>query len=129
MDHLRRNLVKFLDNEIEELQKRFKEVYLLRNERFFKLYRFSDGKATEPDFVLFMTEKDTEENLIYQLFIEPKGQQLLLTDSWKEDFLKEIEKEAKVELYQNERFRLIGMPFYNEEITKAEFKSKMDSLP
>ncbi len=121
-------LVKFLDNEMEELQSRFKEVYLLRNERFFKLYRFSDGKATEPDFVLFMTEKKTDENLIYQLFIEPKGEYLISTDSWKEEFLSEVEQEAKVELYQNERFRLIGMPFYNENIKKSEFKEKLNHL-
>lgn len=121
-------LVKFLDDEMEALRKRFKEVYLLRNERFFKLYRFSDGKATEPDFVLFLTEKDSEENLIYQLFIEPKGQHLMANDSWKEEFLKGIENEAKVELYQNERFRLIGMPFYNEGLNKEEFKTKLETI-
>lgn len=121
-------LVKFIDAEIDSLQERFKEVYLLRNERFFKLYRFSDGKATEPDYVLFLTEKKTDENLIYQLFIEPKGGHLLLNDSWKQDFLKEIESEAKVELFQNERFRLIGMPFYNEAETKIEFKKKLDNI-
>lgn len=121
-------LVKFIDAEMDSLKERFKEVYLLRNERFFKLYRFSDGKPTEPDFVLFMTEKKTDENLIYQLFIEPKGGHLLLNDSWKQDFLKDIEDNAKVELYQNERFRLIGMPFYNEAETKIEFKKKLDEI-
>lgn len=121
-------LVKFLDNEMPELEKKYQEIYLLRNERFFKLYRFSDGKATEPDFVLFLTEKETEEDLIYQLFIEPKGEQLLLKDSWKEEFLKEIEEDAKVELYQNERFRLIGMPFYNEEMRKDEFSERLRSI-
>ena len=121
-------LVKFIDAEMESLQERFKEVYLLRNERFFKLYRFSDGKPTEPDYVLFMTDKKTDENLIYQLFIEPKGGHLLLNDSWKEDFLKDIEHTAKVELFQNERFRLIGMPFYNEAETKVEFKKKLDEV-
>jgi len=121
-------LVKFVDAEMDSLKERFKEVYLLRNERFFKLYRFSDGKATEPDFVMFMTDKKTDESLIYQLFIEPKGSHLLLNDSWKQDFLKDIEDNAKVELYQNERFRLIGMPFYNEAETKIEFKKKLDEI-
>ncbi|MEZ0007155.1 type III restriction enzyme [Flavobacterium sp. 28YEA47A] len=121
-------LIKFLDAEIDSLQEKFKEVYLLRNERFFKLYRFSDGKAMEPDYVLFMTDKETEENLIYQLFIEPKGEHLLQKDSWKEDFLKEIENEAKVELFQNETFRLIGMPFYNESLGKTDFKDKLQIL-
>jgi type III restriction enzyme len=122
-------LVKFIDSQIEDLNKKYSEIYLLRNERFFKLFRFSDGKATEPDFVLFLTEKDADDSIIYQLFIEPKGQQLLETDKWKEDFLQEIESEATVELYQNEQFRLIGMPFFNNETTKKEvFKNKLQNL-
>lgn len=118
-------LVKFLDGQIEDLKKKFKEIYLLRNERFFKLFRFADGKATEPDFVLFLKEKDKEDPLIYQLFIEPKGGQLIQVDSWKEDFLKEIEEVFTVNLYQNENFRLIGMPFYNETIKKDEFTGEL----
>ena len=82
----------------------------MRNERFFKLYRFSDAKATEPDFVLFMTAKDDNTKVVYQLFIEPKGEHLIYNDIWKEDFLLEIEDEAKIELYQNRQFRLVGMP-------------------
>lgn len=118
-------LVKFLDNHMEDLEAKFKDIYLLRNEGFFKLYRFSDAKATEPDFVLFMTEKKSDEDLIYQLFIEPKGEQLLATDSWKEEFLAEIENEAKVELFQNERFRLIGMPFYNKSEREPVFRERL----
>lgn len=121
-------LVKFLDGEMDELKKSFKEIYLLRNERFFKLFRFSDGKAIEPDFVLFLFDKDSEEQLIYQLFIEPKGNHLLKEDSWKEEFLSDIENNAKVELYQNERFRLIGMPFYNEVENKEYFSSKLHKI-
>lgn len=121
-------LVKFLDEQIDDIRERFDEVYLLRNERFFKLFRFSDGKATEPDFVLFMKEKDKEDPLIYQLFIEPKGGQLLQVDSWKEDFLKEIEGTYTVDLFQNENFRLIGMPFYNEAIKKDEFKERLKEV-
>lgn len=121
-------LVKFLDEQIDDIKEKFDEVYLLRNERFFKLFRFSDGKATEPDFVLFMKEKDKEDPLIYQLFIEPKGGQLLQADSWKEDFLKEIEGTYTVDLFQNENFRLIGMPFYNEAIKKDEFRERLKEV-
>lgn len=121
--------VKFIEAQMEELEVKFKNIYLLRNERFFKLYRFSDGKATEPDFVLFLTDKKTDEDVIYQLFVEPKGQHLLETDRWKENFLAEIEDEAKVEVYQNESYRLIGMPLYNEVVTKSNFQEKLESLP
>ena len=66
--------------------------------------------------------------MIYQLFIEPKGQHLLDTDLWKEEFLESIEEEAKVELFQNENFRLIGMPFYNEGLRKDRFKEKLNTV-
>lgn len=125
-------LVKYFDNIIDELKERFTDIYLLRNERFFKLYRFSDAKATEPDFVLFMTEIGGDKEVVYQLFIEPKGEHLIYNDIWKEEFLQEIENEAKIELYQNQQFKLIGMPFYNEEAMmgkkKDEFDLKLKSL-
>lgn len=125
-------LVKYFDNVIDDLKERFTDIYLLRNERFFKLYRFSDAKATEPDFVLFMTEKGGDKEVLYQLFIEPKGEHLIYNDIWKEEFLTEIENEAKIELYQNQQFKLIGMPFYNEEAMmgkkKDEFDLKLKSL-
>lgn len=119
-------LVKYFESAIDELKAKFKDIYLLRNERFFKLYRFSDAKATEPDFVLFMTDKNNYTEIVYQLFIEPKGEHLIYTDIWKEDFLMEIEKEAKIELYQNQEFRLIGMPFYNEETEMGRKKDEFD---
>jgi type III restriction enzyme len=55
--------------------------------------------------------------LTYQLFIEPKGAHLKDRDRWKETFLKEItaefgNKSLKIE---NKSYRLIGVPFYNNE--------------
>jgi hypothetical protein len=73
--------------------------------------------------VLFLNEKGTKKAMSLQLFIEPKGQHLLKTDQWKEEFLKEIEGEFKLEfLYENDNYRLVGLPFYNETMKKQEFK-------
>ena len=108
----------------QDLKQKYSDIYLLRNERFFKLYRFSDGKAIEPDFILFMTEKNSGEEVIYQLFIEPKGNLLLSTDVWKEEFLESIEKEAIVD----QGYKLIGMPFYNQENKKDEFEKKFKNI-
>lgn len=121
-------LVKFFESQIEDLREKYEDIYLLRNERFFKLYRYSDAKATEPDFVLFMKEKKSGEEIIFQLFIEPKGTHLLSTDSWKEDFLVGIEEEAVVELYQNQSYKLIGMPFYNKENRESIFEEKFKNI-
>lgn len=114
-----KSFIKFIDGVIEELKKTYSEVYLLRNVSLFKIYRFSDGKAMEPDFVLFLKKEGSEEIEQYQLFIEPKGEHLVKTDQWKEDFLREIEKKYKIGIEarlfrENEKYRLIGLPFYNE---------------
>ncbi len=115
--------VRFIKNLVDELQNKYKDVYLLRNEGYFKIYRFSDGSAIEPDFLLFLKEKGTKKTLSYQLFVEPKGKHLLEKDQWKEDFLKEIEGEFRIDtLFDDGKYRLIGLPFYNEEIKKAEFE-------
>ena len=121
-------LVKYFHDNIDDLKEKFKDIYLLRNERFFKLYRFSDAKATEPDFVLYMTDKNSDEEVVYQLFIEPKGDHLLYNDEWKEQFLQEIEKEAVVELYESQKYKLIGMPFYNKANREELFVEKLNSL-
>ena len=96
---------------------------MLRNERIFKIFRFSDGKAVEPDFVLFLTDKESKKSLSYQLFVEPKGQHLIKNDQWKEDFLKEIESQYHIDtLVESDKYKIYGMPFYNEDIRKDEFK-------
>jgi type III restriction enzyme len=108
-----------------KLQKKYSEIYLLRNEKFFKVHRFSDGAVIEPDFALFLIEKKTKKSLIYQLFVEPKGQQLMGTEAWKQAFLLEIEKEYKLHtIFENKEVRLVGLPFYNETATKQDFQEK-----
>jgi len=120
-------LVKFIDSKIADLETKFSDIYLLRNERFFQIYRFADGKATEPDFVLFLTEKETEKEIHYQLFIEPKGEHLIETDKWKEEFLLSIEKEYEpITLFENMDFKLFGLPFYNEKQRKSIFNKALN---
>lgn len=106
-----KKLVIFIKAAITKLKKKYEEVYLLRNEGAFQIFRFSDGRPFEPDFVLFLKEKKSGERIIYQLFIEPKGEVYADNDQWKEDFLLEIEE--KHVIHQNKNFKLIGLPFYN----------------
>ena len=83
--------VRMLDAQIGELKEKYDGVYLVRNERHFKIYNFDDGQAFEPDFVLFLREKNGN-TLIRQIFIEPKGKYLQAHEKWKEDFLEEIKE-------------------------------------
>jgi len=112
-----KHFIQFINGVMEKLKDKYSEIYLVRNANLFKIYKFSDGRATEPDFVLFLKEKG--KLIQYQLFIEPKGTHLLRADQWKEDFLKEIESNHQLELLaENENYKLIGMPFYNENENK-----------
>jgi len=120
-----KKLVIFIKGAITKLKKRYEDVYLLRNEKSFQLYRFSDGKAFEPDFVLFLKEKISKETVVYQLFIEPKGEGYMEGDKWKELFLKDIEN--KFVIHQSTNYKLVGLPFYNGEAEyQREFSLEFD---
>ena len=121
-----RELVKLLDRWIRESEEIYEEIYLLRNERHFALYNFSDGRAFEPDFVLVL-DRIQGEPLTYQLFIEPKGEHLQNRDRWKKDFLKQICAEYTGPEYhgrtliENRRYRIIGVPTFFDSKHKDEF--------
>lgn len=115
-----KHLIKYIDKVYTQLKTKYDEVYLVRNERFFKLYNFDDGKALEPDYVLFLYKKEKEQNTYYQVFIEPKGNQLKEKDAWKESFLLSLQKEHKIEqLWKDKKYIVWGMPFYNNSTETA----------
>lgn len=120
--------VRMLDRQMQKLQKQYEQIYLLRNEGHFAIYNFTDGQAFQPDFVLFLREKSGE-LLIYQLFIEPKGKHIKEHDRWKETFLKEITSEfdGKPLTFEDKKYRLIGVPFYNNE-DENQFRASLESV-
>lgn len=123
-----RAFVRMLDRHIEKLSSEYEDISLIRNEGHFSIYNFSDAKTFQPDFVLFLKEKDGQ-SLTYQLFIEPKGAHLTEHDRWKEQFLHEIKEEFgdKILTFQGDfKYRLIGIPFYNNEDENA-FRETLDS--
>lgn len=119
--------VRMLDRHIEKLKERYEHIYLLRNEGHFAIYNFSDGATFQPDFVLFLHEKDGK-SLTYQLFIEPKGAHLTDKDRWKEVFLKEIKREFgnRILELKDPKYSLIGVPFYNNEDENV-FRENLES--
>lgn len=118
--------VELIDRQIDELRKNFKKIYLVRNERQLKIYNFKDGQAFEPDYLLFLVDK-AGKGITYQLFLEPKGPQLAGSEKWKADFLEEIKEKFKdkvLEFSKSKKYKIIGLPFYNQE-TENEFKEKL----
>lgn len=122
-------LIKFIDKTYEKLKPKYEEIYLVRNERHFKIYNFDDGRPTEPDFVLFMVNHQPKESMHYQIFIEPKGEHLMKKDEWKEKLLLQLRKEHFLEqLWKGKNYIIWGMPFYNEALKKTEFDNKLDEI-
>jgi type III restriction enzyme len=108
-------LVHFLDKKMHLLEAQYENIYLLRNEKFFKLFNFVNGQAMEPDFVLFLEGK-MKRNTFFQIFIEPKGRHLVKNDEWKEQFLMSIKTEGKiVQLLADLEFIVWGLPFYTND--------------
>ena len=117
-------------------EKGWVDIYLIRNEKAVKLYSWHKGDGFEPDFVLLMQKDGVE----YVFYIEPKGNWSLgesekdfvgSKEYWKEEFLLDIENVVSTQqakMSNNKNWRLIGLPFYNEDKTKqrfiAEFKKK-----
>ena len=123
-----KSLVKAFDGLFSELCEKWDDIYLIRNEKAFAIYNFMDGKTFEPDYLLIANDKKTG-NISYQIFIEPKGQQLLESDKWKEDFLREIMDCNIAEvLADNSKVRIVGLPFYNEEFKREEFIDALKDL-
>ena len=120
--------VRMLDRQMQKLQAQYEQIYMLSNEGHFDIYNFEDGQAFQPDFVLFLREKSGK-LLIYQLFIEPKGRYLKEHDRWKETFLDEITSEfdGKLLAFEDKRYRLIGVPFYNNE-DENQFRASLESV-
>lgn len=112
-----------VDNEAE-IRKIYEEFFLIRNEKLFKIYSFEGGQAFEPDFVLFLKKRNSNKELVYQVFVEPKGSHIADNDRWKENFLRQVEFE---QLFQGKDYRIFGLPFFNEE-KKSDFKEACSQL-
>jgi type III restriction enzyme len=122
-----KDMVKAIETKIEAFEAKYSDIYLIRNERHFKVFRFSDGQAFEPDFVLFVRSKDIANELTYQIFLEPKGNQFRGSSGTFEDgkeaeklkFLKELNSEMKDEIKifgTTKKYKIIGVPmFYNKK--------------
>jgi type III restriction enzyme len=128
------SFVKLFETEIDKLEKKYEEVYLIRNERVVAIYSFDNWERFEPDFILYLKEKNSNNPLNYQVFIEPKWWWSYDEDNrfekskewWKQDFLKQIENKAEILEINFWNYKLIWLPFYNNNI-EYEFKESFEN--
>ncbi|KXU05830.1 DEAD/DEAH box helicase family protein [Streptococcus oralis] len=129
-------LVRAIRDWMDDLQEKWSDIYLLRNEKAVKIYSFDEGRPFEPDFILLANDKKVG-NTSWQIFIEPKGSQFLDGDNtftngkegWKEKFLLQItERDEAKTLLDDDRYRIIGLPFFNHEVGTEIVKSGLRNL-
>ena len=128
-----RKLISYIENNLGNLNQKYTEVKLLRNEEIFKIYDFEHGQGFEPDFILLLKSKNKKTYL--QVFIESKGEQLLEKESeiWKNNFLNQIAEKYGVEkivISEFEQYRLVALPFFNMKhvVTKNQFENSFNEL-
>ena len=129
-------LVRLIKDLMTELEEKWTDIYLLRNEKAVKIYSFDKGQAFEPDFLMFANDKNTG-NVSWQIFIEPKGSQFLDSDNtfknskegWKQEYLRQISERDEVRtLVDDDRYRIVGLPFFNEAVSKDEVREELRKL-
>ena len=129
-------LVRAIRELMNDLQEKWSDIYLLRNEKAVKIYSFDEGRAFEPDFILLANDKKVG-NTSWQIFIEPKGSQFLDSNNtfknskegWKEKFLLQItERDDARTLLDDERYRIVGLPFFNNEMSREVVNSNLKDL-
>ncbi len=123
-----KKFVEMFARRIEKINRKYKEIYLIRNESQFKIYD-KKGTGFEPDFVLFFKQKENP-YIVFQMFIEPKGVHLKKHDKWKEDFLLEIRERFKDKIleYNSDKYRLTAVKFYSNKEENEFVKAFEEAL-
>ena len=127
-DHLESSLINLISSMVDEFKRKYQNVYLIRNEETissWKLHEF-ENKVTKhyegymPDFILVLDNG----KIMYQVYVEPKGEQLLEKDAWKEELLESIRPENIDIIGENKDVKLYGVKFY----THGDGRNIVDEL-
>lgn len=120
----------FAESCIPDLEKKYSDIKLIRNECQVSIFDFNNGRRFEPDFLLFLKNKDSGEYEYTQVFIEPKGKHLLENDKWKEEFLLQLEQKSipTVKFKSDGKYKIWGLHFYSHGMRDKEFREDMEKL-
>lgn len=130
-DQLESSLINLIGQLINKFRKKYSNVYLIRNEETianWSLHEFASKNTKHyagymPDFILVLDNGD----IMYQIYIEPKGAQLLEKDAWKQELLKSIRPDKVKILGENEDVRLFGVKFYTYD-NRGSFEKEFHDL-
>jgi type III restriction enzyme len=102
----------FVNEKLGNIRSKTEYFWVIRNLKFFEIYTFKAGQKFEPDFIILSKLKNGE-TANMQIFIEPKGWHLLEKDSFKEDFLKQINT-----IFDSTKIK--GLGFFNSQSTEVK---------
>lgn len=132
VDKLEKGLIDLIRNFVDQLTDKYENVYLFRIDEQntnFKLHDFGEEvthfAGFMPDFILYLEDKES----IYQLYVEPKGEQLIERDKWKEQLLEKISPDRIELVGENNNVNLYGVKFYRSgdiNDIEDEIKNKVD---
>ena len=122
--------VAYFKNYVPELKAKYNKVFLVRNERQLHVYTFDGGERFEPDFLLFLQKNNDDGYEQLQVFIEPKGENLLEADKIKETFLLALKDKAVAQkiFVDDNKYRIWGLHFFNRSMRMKDFADDMHSL-
>ena len=123
-------LVAYFRDHINELRKYYNKIFLIRNERQLHIYSFDSGERFEPDYVLLLQKNNSSHIEQWQIFIESKGTHLLHKDTWKENFLLQLQKNAVPikKFADDNNYEIWGFHFFNQAEGFRKFDDDFMSL-
>ncbi len=104
--------LEFVNEKLGNIREKTEYFWVIRNLKFFEIYTFKNGEKFEPDFIILSKLKNGE-TANMQIFIEPKGEHLLEKDSFKEEFLKQINT-----IFDG--IKIKGLGFFNSQRTEIK---------
>lgn len=121
-DEKEQALVDLIEQNQEQIQQAIgieNKFLLLRNDESahgLAIHEINGMRRYLPDYVLAVEGKN---QMLVQLYLEPKGENIADADKWKEDLLLSLSEEAVISGYAG-KAKLIGLPFYTNA-TKKHF--------
>lgn len=130
LNQLEHRLIKLLDMFMEKLRDKYDDIYVIRNDEKttrFKLTEFNGVRGFMPDFIMLMKDK-AETDVYYQVFLEPKGDDRLIQDAWKEGVLAEINDPNLIVIDADDNVRLVGIKFFADTRRQEFIQDFADKL-
>ncbi|EXR50737.1 hypothetical protein [Acinetobacter baumannii] len=130
LNQLEHRLIKLLDMFMEKLRGKYDDIYVIRNDEKttrFKLTEFNGVRGFMPDFIMLMRDK-AETDVYYQVFLEPKGDDRLIQDAWKEGILAAINDPNLIIIDTDDNVRLVGIKFFADTRRQEFIQDFADKL-